>query len=288
MTMDVEQQLRRTLEEVGSRVDVPDHRPLGPASAHAPYRLARWRMVVAASLVVVCLGSAALIVFLDDGANETVVAGPVSVAAEAVLEFDGLVFRAVAMVGGDGRVCLRAELPAAATPTGPPETVCMDPGEAEALTVGSVSLEQPVGTLVYALGGPGVASMQSAVDQVAVGNAVNVANEDVAVFLLAVEVAGATGSVAALDTDSRTISSAPFAGADLCVADGDQTITVPDVIGKPLHDAILEIERSDLKVVGTGTPREDPTSENAVVFTQAPAPGSLVPRGACVGFRTEL
>ena len=285
MTMDVEQLLRRTLDEVGSRAEVPAHQPLGPGSP-VGNRLAGPTMVAAASLLV-CLGFVAFLVFRDGDPEQTVNAGPGSVAAEAVVEYEGLEFHAVAASGADGVVCLRVQLPAAVTPMAPPEPVCVEAGEPEALAVGSVTLEQPLATVVYALGGPGVASMQAAIDQVVVGHGANVATDEVAVFLLLVEVPGASGIVSELDSGGGPVTAAPFGASELCVGNGDPTITVPDVIGMPLPDAISEIEGSGLAVVAMGTWGGDPAGHNAMVIAQKPAPGVLVPQGACVGFRTE-
>ena len=285
MTMDVEQLLRRTLDEVGSRVEVPVHQPLGPGSSVG--KGFSWPTMVAAASLLVCLGFVAFLVFGDGDPEQTVNAGPGSVSAEAVVEYEGFEFRAVAASDGDGLVCLRVELPAAVTPMAPAEPVCVEGGEPEALAVGTVTLEHPLATVVYALGGPGVASMQAAIDQVAVGHGANVATDDVAVFLLLVEVPGASGIVSALDSGTGPITAAPFGASELCVGNGDPTIRVPAVIGMPLPDAVSEIEGSGLAVVSMGTWGGDPSGHNAVVIAQKPAPGVLVPRGACVGFRTE-
>ena len=129
--------------------------------------------------------------------------------------------------------------------------------------------------------------MQAAIDQVAVGHGANVATDDVGVFLLLVEVPGASGIVSALDSGRGPITAVPFGASELCVGNGDPIVRVPDVIGMPLPDAITEIEGSGLAVVDTGTWSGDPVGQDAVVFAQKPAPGVLVPQGACVGFRTE-
>lgn len=74
-----------------------------------------------------------------------------------------------------------------------------------------------------------------------------------------------------------------------CVGVGEPTATVPDVIGFSLSKAIRTVESSGLHVVGDGTPRGlgDPVGPRARVIAQEPGGGSAVPRGACVGFRTE-
>lgn len=73
---------------------------------------------------------------------------------------------------------------------------------------------------------------------------------------------------------------------DQCVADGDRSITVPNVVGRPLTDAITAMQQAGLQVVGTGTPEGDPTGRGAVVQAQEPPAGERVPPGACIGFRT--
>jgi hypothetical protein len=72
-----------------------------------------------------------------------------------------------------------------------------------------------------------------------------------------------------------------------CVASGEATITVPDVKGELLTDAIRDVEHVGLNVVGYGTPGDDPAGASARVRTQEPSGGERVPAGACIGFRTE-
>lgn len=72
-----------------------------------------------------------------------------------------------------------------------------------------------------------------------------------------------------------------------CVADGPLTIDVPDGIGLPLTEAAIRMQRAGLNVVGTGTPSGDPTGQDAIVRAQEPPAGTRVPRGSCIGFRTD-
>lgn len=72
-----------------------------------------------------------------------------------------------------------------------------------------------------------------------------------------------------------------------CVADGPASIEVPNGIGRPLTEAAIRMQRAGLTVVGIGTHSGDPTGQDAKVRAQAPPPGTRVPRGACIGFRTD-
>lgn len=97
----------------------------------------------------------------------------------------------------------------------------------------------------------------------------------------------ALGAVACSSEEPTTTPTTPLEEASDCVAEGARTIAVPDVIGKPLDHAIREIEAAGLVVVDPGTPDGDPVTETAVVWAQEPSSEAKVPRGACVGFRTE-
>jgi PASTA domain len=72
-----------------------------------------------------------------------------------------------------------------------------------------------------------------------------------------------------------------------CVAAGPSTIDVPDAVGLPLSEALIQMQTAGLNVVGKGTPSGDPTGGDAVVRAQEPPAGTRVPLGACVGFRTN-
>jgi beta-lactam-binding protein with PASTA domain len=108
---------------------------------------------------------------------------------------------------------------------------------------------------------------------------------------LAVFGAGAaSGFVLFHDRPSRpqtNYSAADVAGAHVdCQASGSDAVSVPDVIGQTLAEAIARVWASGLQVVGTGTPFGDSTSPSAVVRAQKPSAAARVPAGACVGFRT--
>ncbi len=72
-----------------------------------------------------------------------------------------------------------------------------------------------------------------------------------------------------------------------CVASGEPTVTVSDVVGRPLAEAIQQVEDDGLAVVGRGVPDGDPSLDTSIVRAQEPPAGELVPEGACVGFRTQ-
>jgi hypothetical protein len=72
-----------------------------------------------------------------------------------------------------------------------------------------------------------------------------------------------------------------------CPAFAKRTVTVPDVIGLTLATAIRTVERAGLQVVGYGTAPGSPTGKSARVVAQEPGSGSQVPKGACIGFRTQ-
>jgi beta-lactam-binding protein with PASTA domain len=71
-----------------------------------------------------------------------------------------------------------------------------------------------------------------------------------------------------------------------CVAQGERTVAVPDVRGKPLRVAIREVEQRGFNVVNFGTPPTDSTEPTARVWAQKPSGGERVWPGACVGFRS--
>lgn len=66
---------------------------------------------------------------------------------------------------------------------------------------------------------------------------------------------------------------------------GTSTVTVPNVVGMTLPDAIATVEAAGLNVIDNGTPPGDPTDESAIVTAQEP--DGIVPTGACIGFRTK-
>lgn len=89
------------------------------------------------------------------------------------------------------------------------------------------------------------------------------------------------------DSDSTVAPPVTSEDAGRCAVAGAAEITVPDVVGEELSDAIEQIDGAGLSVIGTGTPAGDPASDTAVVRSQAPSAGEEVPRDACVGFRTD-
>ena len=97
---------------------------------------------------------------------------------------------------------------------------------------------------------------------------------------------GANGSYPSGRSGTCTFAFSTPDFPDQCVADGDRSITVPDAVGRPLGEAIIAMQQAGLHVVGTGTPRGDPTGSVAVVRAQEPPAGERVPLGACIGFRT--
>ncbi|MEO8693371.1 MAG: permease-like cell division protein FtsX [Acidimicrobiales bacterium] len=70
-------------------------------------------------------------------------------------------------------------------------------------------------------------------------------------------------------------------------ADGERTVAVPDVKGKLLRDALALMRDAGLFVFESGVPAGDPTGPGATVWAQEPDAGTLVPVGACIGFRTR-
>ena len=101
------------------------------------------------------------------------------------------------------------------------------------------------------------------------------------------ECPGGGGSYPSGRTGVCTFQFSTSTAAQRCATDGPRTIDVPDVVGLPLTDAITRIRAAGLDVVGTGTPDGDPTGPTAIVRSQEPAAGTLVPEAACVGFRTD-
>jgi hypothetical protein len=79
----------------------------------------------------------------------------------------------------------------------------------------------------------------------------------------------------------------PARSADQCVASGEGVITVPDARGERLDNAIVLMQQAGLSVIGQGVPDGDPAGDDAAVLAQEPPAGSLVPVGACIGFRTD-
>jgi hypothetical protein len=111
---------------------------------------------------------------------------------------------------------------------------------------------------------------------------------DGAVFAVDVgDVASDPRLVEALDSTGRVVASVVNATDRSCEPGEDGPVTVPDVIGLRLWDAIAVIDGAGLHVVGTGTRPGDPTGDEAIVVVQAPEAGDKVPGGACVGFGTE-
>jgi hypothetical protein len=84
----------------------------------------------------------------------------------------------------------------------------------------------------------------------------------------------------ASDVDGARLST----NADCANTSTSVSVTVPDVIGRPLADAIAAVEAAGVKVIGYGTPPGDPTGDSAIVTAQEPK--GVVPAGACIGFRT--
>ncbi len=72
-----------------------------------------------------------------------------------------------------------------------------------------------------------------------------------------------------------------------CQVAGVDMITVPDLIGVSLGDAVTRARASGLQVVGMGTSSGDPSGPAAMVRAQNPEQGLRVPAGACIGFRTK-
>jgi hypothetical protein len=71
-----------------------------------------------------------------------------------------------------------------------------------------------------------------------------------------------------------------------CQVDGPDVITVPNVVGKPLGDAITRARARGLLVVDSGVRPGDPSDPSARVLSQKPQADVRVPAGACIGFRT--
>lgn len=72
-----------------------------------------------------------------------------------------------------------------------------------------------------------------------------------------------------------------------CQAGGVGAITVPNVVGKSLGDAITAVRARGLLVIGNGLPAGDPSEFSAIVRAQKPPAGMRVIAGACIGFRTN-
>jgi hypothetical protein len=75
----------------------------------------------------------------------------------------------------------------------------------------------------------------------------------------------------------------PASAPAACQVDGLNMVAVPDVVGKPLQDAMATVRAGALRVVADGGPAD----AGAVVLAQEPPRGVRVPVGACVGFRTR-
>ena len=73
-----------------------------------------------------------------------------------------------------------------------------------------------------------------------------------------------------------------------CATNAAQTVTVPNVLGKPLAMALRIVRRKGLEVIVFGTDKSDPTGRSARVFAQEPSSGDKVPTGSCIGFRTTI
>ena len=69
-----------------------------------------------------------------------------------------------------------------------------------------------------------------------------------------------------------------------CVASGHPTITVPDVVGRPLAEAIQLIKDDGLAVIGRGVPDGDPSLDTSIVRAQEPPAGEPVPEGHVSAF----
>lgn len=93
--------------------------------------------------------------------------------------------------------------------------------------------------------------------------------------------------IEALDKEGAVLVGMVDATQRSCADSGDEQVTVPDVVGMTLWDAVASASRAGLNVVGTGTSIGDPTGDDAVVTAQAPEAGAHVPRGSCIGFRTR-
>jgi hypothetical protein len=93
--------------------------------------------------------------------------------------------------------------------------------------------------------------------------------------------------VEALDSKGAVLVGMVDATERSCADSGDEHVTVPDLVGMKLWDAVASASRAGLNVVGTGTSAGDPTGDEAMVTAQAPEAGAPVPPGACIGFRTR-
>lgn len=93
--------------------------------------------------------------------------------------------------------------------------------------------------------------------------------------------------VEALDNEGAVLVGMVDATRRSCADRGDEQVTVPDLVGMSLWDAVASASRAGLNVVGTGTSTGDPTGDDAVVTAQAPEAGTQVPPGSCIGFRTR-
>ena len=74
--------------------------------------------------------------------------------------------------------------------------------------------------------------------------------------------------------------------ANGCQTGGFGVITVPNVVGKPLGEAITAVRARGLFVVDNGVPPGDSSELSARVRAQKPQAGMRVTAGACIGFRT--
>ncbi len=72
-----------------------------------------------------------------------------------------------------------------------------------------------------------------------------------------------------------------------CQVEGQNLVTVPNLIGKRLPDATARARASGLQLVGTGVSGGDPDGASARVSAQKPPSGIRVPAGACIAFRTR-
>jgi hypothetical protein len=72
-------------------------------------------------------------------------------------------------------------------------------------------------------------------------------------------------------------------GRVACQVEGQNFVTVPVLIGKPLAEAAAKARAGGLQLVGTGMSG----GATARVFAQKTPSGIRVPVGACIGFRTR-
>lgn len=105
-------------------------------------------------------------------------------------------------------------------------------------------------------------------------------------------VIGALAFVAGVGTgylafDDRPNAAGPGALDVACQVDGRHLVKVPDLLGEALGDATAQARAGGLQVVGTGVSGGDSAAPSSRVVAQAPPGGTLVPSGACIGFRTR-